>query len=102
MLDAQINALLDDLLGDFGIGENEHRLRLLGNSFQIRIARSTIKSRQVRVDREDGIAGLLELTIAEIAAGLAFIRYTDHSDLFLSEEVVYERINLGRENAPFR
>ena len=40
---AELNALLHDLLGDLGIGQDEHRLRLLGNGLQVRIAGRAFK-----------------------------------------------------------
>jgi hypothetical protein len=55
-LDTQLNAFLDDLLGDFGVGENENSIRLLGNRLQVRIAQITLKGRDARIDGADSIA----------------------------------------------
>ena len=44
MIYAQVSALLDDLLGDAGIGENEDRIRPLGNGLQVRIARIPLRT----------------------------------------------------------
>jgi hypothetical protein len=80
-LDAQINTLLDDLVGDIGIGEDEHRLRLVGNGFQVRVARIALKGRQVRIDGEDGVARFLELVVAQVATGLP-LSDADYCNLF--------------------
>ena len=72
-LDAEINALLDDLFGDFRIGENKNSLRLLGDRFQVRVARIAFKSRQARVDCADGISRRLEPVVGSVAARLAFV-----------------------------
>ena len=98
-LDAEIYALLDDLLCDSGIGEDKNPIRLLRDRLQIRVARIAFKARQPRIDRADGIARFFKFSVSKVAARLAFVRDADNGDLFLILEILHEVINLRHESS---
>ena len=45
MFDAQLDALLDDFLAHLWVCQDENRLRLLGDGFQVRVAWIAVKCR---------------------------------------------------------
>src|SRR3990172_2074693 len=90
--DSEINALLDDEVGDLRLGQNEDRLRLLGYRVQVRVAWGALETRHPRIDGGDFVSGSLELAVAQIAACLALIRNPDHRDLLLSQEVLHQDV----------
>jgi hypothetical protein len=95
VLDAEIHALPDDLVGDLGVGEDEDGIRLLGDGFQIRVAGVAFEGVEARINGADGVAGFFELAVAQVATGLAFVRDADHGDIFLGEEIFYEGIDVS-------
>ena len=90
MIYAQISALLDDLRSDAGIGENEDRIRPLGNGPQVRIARIPFELRYPGIDGGYCITRLFELSVAQVAARFAPVRYADHGDLPLREKILHQ------------
>jgi hypothetical protein len=96
-LDPQINALLDNLLADLGVGQDENRIRSIRDRFQIGLTRIALEGGQARVDRVNGVSLLLELAVAQVAACLALVRNTHHGNPFLSEKVLDEDVDLGHK-----
>src|SRR5262245_39576945 len=83
-------AVADDPLGGFRPRDDHHAVDAARNRLQVRIAALAIEGRQVRVDGDDVVAGLLEALVDQIADRVAapVPRHTSHRDALLREEVV--------------
>jgi hypothetical protein len=77
MLDAEIHALLDDLLGDFRIGEDKYRLWPFGDGLEVWIAGVAIKCCCVRVDGAHLISLRLEFAICRLQPLAAYSNADD-------------------------
>ena len=70
VLDAEFHALLNDLIGDFGIGENEDGVGPVRDRLEVGIAGFAFKRSQARIDGGDGITGRLKPMVTCIATRL--------------------------------
>ena len=100
MLDAEVHALLDNLIGYLWTGKDEDRIHFLGDGFQIRVAGITIERGDARVHSKHFVAIILELGVSHVAACFAFIGNTYHRDLLLREKILYHVIDLCHEITP--